>query len=71
MEIFERVKTENQSLAGSPKLKMRFHTELLQDLVKIVTVDENRSKFRWLGPQILPTCLATEVPEDGNPKWNI
>ena len=71
MEIFERVKTENQSLAGSPKLKMRFHTQLLQDFVEIVTVDENRTQFRRPRPRILPAGPATEVPEDGDPKWNL
>ena len=71
MEIFERVKTENQSLAGSPELKMRFHTQLLQDFVEIVTVDENGSKFRRLRPRILPAGLATEVSKNGDPKWNV
>ena len=71
MEIFERVKSENQSLAGSSELKMRFHTQLLQDFVEVVTVDENRPQFRRPRPGILPTCLATEVSEDGNSKWNL
>ena len=71
MEIFERLKTKNQSLAGSPKLKMRFHSELLQDFVEIVTVDQNRTQFRRLRPRILPAGLANEVSKDGDPKWNL
>ena len=68
MEIFERVKTENQSLAGSPKLKMGFHTQLLQDFVEIVTVDENRTQSVRPRPRIPPASLAAEVSEDADSK---